>query len=149
MSYAGETWRCGGLEPVDCQLQFESLRGVKVLSLKNCLNHTTFLLSKRSFQVVPGNIFVLGCSAVSSKPVLYIYIYIYIYFFFFFFTQRASLLYIILGKWCHFYCILLKLIKNSWGQLPTTRCIPHHMHVFRYPMKNCSIPLSLECGIYH
>ena len=90
MSYAGETWRCGGLEPVDCQLQFESLRGVKVLSLKNCLNHTTFLLSKRSFQVVPGNIFVLGCSAVSSKPVLYIYIYIY---FFFFYSEGFSFIY--------------------------------------------------------
>ena len=40
--------------------------------------------------MVPGNIFVLGCSAVSSKPVLYIYIYIYI----FFFLLRGLLFYI-------------------------------------------------------
>ena len=44
--------------------------------------------------------------------------------------------------------IRLKLINNSWGQLPTTRCMPHHVHVFGYPMKN-SIPLSSESGIYH
>ena len=41
-----------------------------------------------------------------------------------------------------------QIINNSWGQLPTTRCIPHHVHVFGYPMKN-SIPLSSESGIYH
>ena len=32
--------------------------------------------------------------------------------------------------------ILLKLINNSSSQLQITACIPHHVHVFAYPMKN-------------
>ena len=44
--------------------------------------------------------------------------------------------------------VLLKLINNSSSKLQITACIPHHVHVFGYPMKN-SIPLSSESGIYH
>lgn len=42
----------------------------------------------------------------------------------------------------------LKLINNLWPQLPTTGCIPHHVHVFGNPMKN-SIPFSSESHTYH
>ena len=36
----------------------------------------------------------------------------------------------------HFGVYLLKLINNSKSQLQITACIPLHMHVFGYPVKN-------------